>query len=160
MITLHPALPPPGLLLYMYDPQPAPPPLSLLPSRCVVSTSIASTRFASAWCVLYPHISPTITYLHQLYYLYLFAMFSPLTTADFPTYDEALAYTQAYAIENGIGLTKKRTNYREKGGPVRNQDLCCDRGSYLANRVAYQPVKENRKRQYLPSDSPHPCQLD
>ena len=26
-------------------------------------------------------------------------------------------------IENRIGLTKKRTNYREKGGPVRKQDL-------------------------------------
>ena len=69
-------------------------------------------------------------------------MFSPLMTAEFPTYDEAFAYTQAYVIENGIGLTKKRTNYREKGGPVRNQDLCCDRGSYQANRVAYQVVKE------------------
>ena len=64
-------------------------------------------------------------------------MFSPLMTAEFPIYDEAFAYTQAYAIENGIGLTKKRTNYREKGGPVRNQDLCRDRGSYQANRVAY-----------------------
>ena len=61
--------------------------------------------------------------------------------------DEAFAHTQAYAIENGIGLTKKRTNYLEKGGPVRHQDLCCDRRSYQANRVAYQPVKENRKRQ-------------
>ena len=69
-------------------------------------------------------------------------MFSPLITAEFPTYDEAFGYTQAYAIENGIGLAKKRTNYREKGGPVRNQDLCCDRGSYQANRVAYQPAKE------------------
>ena len=55
-------------------------------------------------------------------------------------------YTQAYAIEDGIGLTKKHTNFRQKGGPVRNQDLCFDRGSYQANRVAYQPVKENRKR--------------
>ena len=74
-------------------------------------------------------------------------MFSPLVTVEFPTYDEAFAYTQAYAIEKGIGLMKKRTNYQEKGGPVRNQDLCCDRGSYQANHVAYQPVKENRKRQ-------------
>ena len=74
-------------------------------------------------------------------------MFSPLVTVEFPTYDEAFACTQAYAIEKGIGLTKKRTNYQEKGGPVRNQDLCCDRGSYQANHVAYQPVKENRKRQ-------------
>ena len=50
-------------------------------------------------------------------------MFSPLMTAEFPTYDQAFAYTQAYAIEDGVGLTKKHTNYREKGGPVRNQDL-------------------------------------
>ena len=78
------------------------------------------TRFASARCVLYPYISPTITYLHQLFYLYLFVMFSPLVTAEFPTYDEAFAYTKSYAIENGIDLTKKRTNYREKGGLVRN----------------------------------------
>ena len=41
-------------------------------------------------------------------------MFSPLVTAEFPIYDEAFAYTQAYAIENGIGQTKKRTNYRER----------------------------------------------
>ena len=74
-------------------------------------------------------------------------MFSPLMTAEFPTYDEAFAYTQAYTIENGISLMKKRTNYRERGGPVRNQVLCCDRGSYHANRAAYQPLKENRKRQ-------------
>ena len=123
----------------MINPHPAPPPPSLSPyttSRCVVSTSIASARFASAPCVLYPYIPSTITYLHQPYYLYLF-----------PKYDEAFAYTQAYAMENGISLTKKRTNYREKGGPVRKQDLCYDRGSYQANRVAYQPVKENRKRQ-------------
>ena len=74
-------------------------------------------------------------------------MFSPLMTAEFPTYNQAFAYTQAYAIEDGIGLTKKHTNYRERGGPVRKQDLCCDRGSYQANRVAYQLAKENRKRQ-------------
>ena len=42
---------------------------------------------------------------------------------------------------------KKRTNYREKGGPVRNQDLSCGPGSYQANRVAYLPVKKNRTRQ-------------
>ena len=35
-------------------------------------------------------------------------------TAELPTFNEAFAYSQAYAIENGIGLTKKRTNYREK----------------------------------------------
>ena len=74
-------------------------------------------------------------------------MFSPLMTAEFQTYDEAFAYTQAYALKNGIGLTKKRTNYREQGGPVCSQDLCCGRGSYQANLVAYQPVKDNRKRQ-------------
>ena len=74
-------------------------------------------------------------------------MFSPPMTAEFPTYDEAFAYTQAYAIENGIGLTKKRTNYRERGGPARNQDLCCDRVPYQASCVAYQPVKQNREHQ-------------
>ena len=42
---------------------------------------------------------------------------------------------------------EKRTNYWEKGGPVRNPDLCCDRRSNQTNRVAYQPVKENRQRQ-------------
>ena len=103
-------------------------------------------RFASAPCVPYPYILLTITHLHQLHYPYHFAMFSPLMAAEFPTYDQAFEYTQAYAIEDGIGLTKKHTNFRQKGGPVRNQDLCFDRGSYQANRVAYQPVKENRKR--------------
>ena len=36
-------------------------------------------------------------------------MFSPLVTAEFPTYDEAFAHTQAYAIENGIGLRSAQT---------------------------------------------------
>ena len=57
-------------------------------------------------------------------------------TAEFPTYGEALAYTHTCTIGNEIGLTKKRTNYREKGGPVGNPDLCCHHGSYQANRVA------------------------
>ena len=80
--------------------------------------------------VPYPYISLKITHLHQLHYPYHFAMFSPLMNAEFPTYDEAFTYTQAYAIGTRTSLTKKRTNYQKKGGPVRNQDLCCDSESY------------------------------
>ena len=81
-------------------------------------------------------------------------MFSPLMTAELPTYDGASTYTQAYATENGIGLTKMRTNYRGKGGPVHSQDRCSGRVSYQANRVAYQPVKENTERQSGSAQTP------
>ena len=49
-------------------------------------------------------------------------------TAEFPTYDQAFAYTQAYSIEDGSGLTKKHTNYWEKGG-------CLQLGSVLRPRI-------------------------
>ena len=50
-------------------------------------------------------------------------MFPPLVTAEFPIYYEAFAYTQANAIENGIGLMKKRTTVGKRAtlsatGPV------------------------------------------
>ena len=61
----------------MVDPHPKIDEFSLLPSRCVDSTSITSTRFVSAGTMYM-----RMTYLHQPYYLYLFAMFSPFITAN------------------------------------------------------------------------------
>ena len=70
-------------------------------------------------------------------------MFPPLMTVEFPTYYEAFAYTQAYAIENGIGLMKKHINVGKRAAlsatktcavttdPIRRIMLCTSQSSKI-----------------------------